>query len=101
MNSVNLIGRMVADPSFQVVNDKELTKFVLAVDSRGDQAHFIDCTCWGKTAELVANHFVKGKQIGVTGELRQERWENKDGAKRSKLTVNVNNVTFVGKKEEE
>lgn len=101
MNSVNLIGRLVADPAFQVVNDKELTKFVLAVDGRGEQAHFIECACWGKTAELVANHFVKGKQIGVTGELRQERWENKDGAKRSKLTVNVNNVTFVGKKGEE
>ena len=81
------------------MNDKELASFTIAVDDRGDYTNFIDCTAWGKTAETIANHFAKGKQIGVSGRLRQDRWE-KDGQKRSKVGVVVENFTFCGKKED-
>ncbi len=100
MNSLNLMGRFVADPDFKVVNSKELATFTLAVDDRfGGEASFFDCQSWGKTAENIANHFQKGKQIAITGRIKQERWE-KDGQKRSRVLVVVEQFSFVGKKED-
>ena len=101
MNSLNMIGRLIADPDFKVVKEKELTTFTLAVDDRfSDHTSFIDCQAWGKTAETIANHCHKGKQIGVTGRIRQERWENDEGQKRSRVLMVVEKFTFTSKKDE-
>lgn len=102
MNSVNLTGRLTSDPDFKVVSDKGLCKFSIAVNDRfnRDNADFIDCTAWGKTAELIADHFRKGKEIGITGRLKQERWETDEGKKRSRITVICENFDFIGKKDE-
>jgi single-strand DNA-binding protein len=100
MNTVNAIGRFVSDPEFKMAGDKELTTFTVAVDERyGDHTNFFDCQAWGKTAEVIANHFNKGKQIGISGRLKQDRWE-KDGQKRSRVFIVVENFTFCGKKDD-
>ena len=100
MNSLNIIGRLTRDPE-QVATSTgtEMTTFGLAVDAGKDEAHFFDCKCYGKTAELVARYKHKGEQVGVSGRLKQERWE-KDGQKRSKVVIVAERVTFVGAKAE-
>ena len=100
MNSICLIGRLTADPDFKIVNDKGLSKFTVAVNDRfnKDRADFVDCVAWGKTGELIADHFKKGKEIAINGRLRQERWE-KDGKGRSKIVVVVESFDFIGPKE--
>ena len=102
MNSVNLTGRLTADPNFSVVKEKGLCKFSIAVNDRfnKDNADFIDCVAWGKTAELIADHFHKGKEIGLTGRLKQERWETDEGKKRSRVTVICETFDFIGKKDD-
>ena len=102
LNSVNLQGRMVRPLDLKILGeDKQVGNFSLAVQRNfknrdGDyDADFIDCTVWGKTAELIGNYFGKGDQIIIEGELRQETWEGENG-KRSKLKVNVNGFQFVG-----
>ena len=102
LNSVNLQGRMVRPLDLKILGeDKQVGNFSLAVQRNfknrdGDyDADFIDCTVWGKTAELIGNYFDKGDQIIIEGELRQETWEGENG-KRSKLKVNVNGFQFVG-----
>ena len=37
----------------------------------------------------------KGRQIGLSGELVQDRWENDNGEKRSKVKINARNVKFL------
>src|SRR5690606_27685692 len=65
-----------------------------------DEVDWIDLTLWGKLAELAANHLTKGRQIGVTGRLLQERWETQEGEKRSRVVVVVHELTFVGNRSE-
>ena len=104
MNSVNLIGRIATEIELRYTPEgTAIAEFVIAVDNYGDKTSFISVTCWRKTAENVAEYMEKGRQVGIVGELVQDRWE-KDGQKRSKIKVTARNVKFLsggnGKKQE-
>ena len=60
-----------------------------------DEAHFFDAVVWGKTAETLSPYLTKGKQIGLEGELRQNRWEQ-DGQRRSKVEIFTRNIQLLG-----
>ena len=60
-----------------------------------DEAHFFDIVLWGKTAESLNQYLVKGKQVGIEGQLRQNRWEQ-DGQARSKVEIFATNVMLLG-----
>ena len=100
MRSIQLLGRLTADPDFKVVGEKELCEFSVAVTDEFDRerSHFYQVKAWGKRGEIIANNFKKGKEIALTGRLDHERWET-DGQKRSKHVVNLDSFDFVGKKE--
>ena len=95
MNNVNLIGRIANEINLRYTPDgAAVCDFVMAVDNYGDKTSFVDVTCWRKLAENVAEYMEKGRQIGVSGELVQDKWE-KDGQKRSKIKINARNVKFL------
>lgn len=84
MNTVNLIGRMTKDPSVKEIDkgkDGKLLQavFTLAVDRNGDEADFIRCVAYGKTAEIIDDYCGKGVRVGITGHIRTGSYENKDG----------------------
>jgi single-strand DNA-binding protein len=54
----------------------------------------VDCVCWGPLAERVAQYLSKGRRCLVQGRLQSRSWEQ-DGAKRSKVEVLANDVTFL------
>src|SRR5690606_11433204 len=98
MNTVALIGRLGGDPQLRYTpNGTAVANASLAVPRRGnrEETDWFDLTFWGKTAELAANHLTKGRQVGNSGRLQQERCE-KDGEKRSRVVVVVEEITFVG-----
>jgi single-strand DNA-binding protein len=83
-------------------NGQAVCKFSLAINRRkknGDQwvdePNFFDIVLWGKQGETLNQYLVKGKQIAVEGELRQDRWEQ-DGQNRSKVEIMANNVQLLG-----
>ena len=102
MNYLKIIaaGRLVRDPSLKYTpSGKAVCSFGIAVNrKRGDaeEATFLDCEAWEKTAELIDKHLSKGDPIFIEGSLKQDRWETKDGQKRSKLVCNVFNFQFIG-----
>lgn len=53
--------------------------------------NFVDCTWFGNGAEKCAAALVKGARVCIEGRLHQSTWE-RDGQKRSKLEVIVNNI---------
>ena len=101
MNSVVLVGRLVADPELKTTNTgKEVTNFRIAVDKpyqKGSEreADFFDIVSWGKTAVFVSQYFKKGKPIVVVGSLQTRSYEAKDGSKRHVTEILANNVEFV------
>ncbi|MFQ3547219.1 MAG: single-stranded DNA-binding protein, partial [Termitinemataceae bacterium] len=54
-----------------------------------------DVVLWGRSGETLNQYLVKGKQVAVEGELRQDRWEQ-DGQNRSKVEILANNVQLLG-----
>lgn len=102
MNSVNVTGRIGKEPELRrTASGKAVCSFSLALDEGKDQdPTWVDVTAWEKTAELVDEYLDKGDECGVTGRLRQERWEAENGEKRSRLVVVANQVVFLRKKGE-
>ena len=96
MNNFNGIGRIATEIEIRYTKDgTAVANFSLALDNYGDKTSFVDVTCWRKLAENVAEYMEKGRQIGVSGGLVQDKWENKQGEKRSKIKVNAKNVKFL------
>ena len=85
-------GTAVADVGL-AVNDR-----VKRGDEWVDEVSFIDLTLWARQAENAAEYLSKGSAILVEGRLKQETWEDKEGGKRSKLKVVVDQFKFIGGK---
>lgn len=88
MNKVTLIGRLTKDPEirYKEVKDeqKAIARFTLAVNRRYNrdgeqQADFISCVAFGKTAEFIEKYFRKGLKIAALGRIRTGSYTNKDG----------------------
>ena len=103
INVVVLVGRIVRDSTLTFTKSgMPIARFSLAVNrsrKQGeewvDEASFFDVDFFGKAAEAVNRYLTKGAQVGVEGELRQDRWEQ-DGQSRSKVVVNAANVRLLG-----
>ncbi|AEF85319.1 plasmid-derived single-stranded DNA-binding protein (SSB) (Helix-destabilizing protein) [Treponema primitia ZAS-2] len=103
LNHVVLIGRLTRDAELKyTANGQAVCKFSIAVNRRrknGDQwvdeANFFDIVVWGKQGESLNQYLVKGKMVGVDGELRQDRWEQ-DGQNRSKVEIVATNIQLLG-----
>lgn len=97
MNSVTLVGRLTADPELRFTNTgTAVCEFSIAVDRVGtEETDFFDVVAWAKTAEAVSAYVAKGHQVGISGSLRQHRWETPEGDKRSRVKVNANGVDFL------
>jgi len=54
---------------------------------------YVDVTCWEKQAEALSPYLKKGTFIVLSGRLKLNQWE-KDGEKRSKLTVTAEEITL-------
>lgn len=102
MNKVNLIGRNVIDPklSFTPTEGKAVVKLRLAVPRQGkkDEADFIQCVAFGKTAEIIGQYFAKGERIGITGNIRTGSYDAKDGTKRYTTDVYIESFYFIEQK---
>ena len=103
VNHVVLIGRLTRDAELKyTAGGQAVCKFSVAVNRRrkqGDQwidePNFFDIVVWGRQGETLNQYLVKGKQVGVDGELRQDRWEQ-DGQNRSRVEIVANNLQLLG-----
>jgi single-strand DNA-binding protein len=103
LNHVVLIGRLTRDAELKyTANGQAVCKFSIAVnrskkngDQWVDEPNFFDIVLWGRQGETLNQYLVKGKLIGVDGELRQDRWEQ-DGQNRSKVEIVAKNLQLLG-----
>ena len=103
INHVVLVGNLTRNAELKYTNSgMAISTFSIAVNQRRkkddqwvDEAHFFDVEYFGKAAEAVNQYLVKGKQVGVEGSLRQDRWE-KDGQARSKVKITASNLMLLG-----
>ena len=95
-NSVTLTGNITREPELRYTpSGAAVVKFGLAVNryyrdrsgNKVEDTDFIDVTAWRELGENVAESLKTGTRVVVTGRFQQDRWENDEGEKRSKLFV--------------
>ena len=110
MNRVILMGRLTRNPDVRYAQSGEnmaIARFTLAVDRKGrrvetgsDQqtADFINCVCFGKTAEFVEKYLKQGTKIAVTGRIQTGSYTNRDGQKVYTTEVVLDEIEFAESK---
>lgn len=104
-SKVIIVGNITRDPELRSTpSGTQVCSFSVAVnrnyrDSSGEQKEnvsFFDCSAWGKSGELIAQYAKKGSGILVSGRLDQRSWEDKEGQKRSRVEIVVEDFNFIG-----
>lgn len=80
-----------------------MAKFRVAVrdpfrkdDAGKVQADFFDVVAWRTSAEFAAKYLEKGSPVALKGRIRQETWSDKEGATRSRVVINADDVESIG-----
>lgn len=109
-NQVILMGNVTRDidlrytPSGKAVADIGLAVNESWKDANGNEREevlYIQAVTWGKQAENCKQYLSKGSPVLITGKLRLEQWEDKEGKKQSRIKVMADRVQFLGRRQEE
>ena len=104
-NQVTLAGNMTRDVELRHTNSgMAVCDVSLAINDRRkvngqyvEETVYMDCTLWGRTAEIADQYLGKGSNILITGKLKMDEWEDRStGSKRQKIKVTVNNMQMLG-----
>lgn len=106
MNKVILMGRPTKNPEVRYSQGEKSTaiaRYTLAVDRRfkrdnEQNADFINCIAFGKSAEFAEKYFRKGIKVVVTGRIQTGSYTNKDGQKVYTTDVVVEDQEFAESK---
>lgn len=104
MNQVLIEGNLTRNAELRTVRDNiPLCAFSLAYNRSyraGNEwkreTGYFDVTQWGPAGKEIAPRLVKGTHVLVVGRLRYERWTDKEGRNRSRVTILADQVTVLG-----
>ena len=107
INRVNISGNLTRDPELRsTAAGTNILSFGVAVNDRRrnqrtgeweDVPNFIDCIVFGQRAEALSRFISKGAKVSIDGKLHYSSWETKDGQRRSKLEVVVEEMEFLSR----
>ena len=99
INKVMITGNLTRDPELRATGSgTQILHFGVAVNDRRrnqqtgeweDYPNFVDCVVFGARAEPLSRFLTKGSKVAIEGKLRYSSWEAKEGGRRSKLEVVV------------
>ena len=104
-NRVIVAGNLTRDPQLSYTpSNTAVCEFGMAINRRWrdrdgntkDEVCYVDLVSYGRQAEVINQYMSKGRPMLVEGRLRFRQWTNKEGQKRSKLDIFVENFTFLG-----
>jgi len=110
INRVELTGNLTRPAELSATaGGTQVLRFSLAVGDRRKSAqtgewedvpNFVDCAMFGRRAEALRPYLAKGAKVAVEGKLRYSAWQAKDGQRRSKLEVVVDEVELMSRRPE-
>jgi len=83
--------------NFSIANNQDYSKDGKEIK----QVNFFDIQCWNNLSEVCNKYLKKGNKIAVEGQLKQDRWMDDSGNKKSKIMIIANNIQFLNTKNEE
>jgi single-strand DNA-binding protein len=105
-NKVQLLGHVGNDPEIKTFDGgKKLAKLNVATNEsyKNDKGEKVEETqwhsliAWGKTADIIEQYVVKGKEIAIEGKLTHRSYEDKNGEKRYVTEVVIDELMLLGK----
>jgi len=105
-NKVQLIGHVGNDPEIKTFDGgKKLAKLNVATNEsyknekgeKVEETQWHSLIAWGKTADIIENYVVKGKEIAIEGKLTHRSYEDKNGEKRYVTEVVIDELMLLGK----
>ena len=109
MNNLTICGS-IGEPRFREVNTKtgvrEVASFgICQTEGKDAQGNTIfawyNAEYWLSAESKLKKYLVKGAKICAVGELKTEKWKNKDGVEQSTIKIAVRNLELVGGKAEQ
>ena len=110
INRVNISGNLTRDPELRsTAGGTQILSFGVAVNDRRrnaqtgeweDVPNFIDCVVFGQRADALSRFLSKGSKVAIEGKLRYSTWETREGQRRSKLEVVVDEVEFLSRNQQ-
>ena len=107
INRCMISGNLGREPELrQTQGGTQVLTFSLAVSDRKrnpqtgeweNATNWIPCVVFGNRAESLSRFLAKGMKCAVEGKLRQSSYQGKDGQKRSKLEVIVDEIEFMSR----
>ena len=103
-NKVQLIGHVGQDPEIKTFEgEKKLASLSIATKEffKNDKGEKVEetqwhrITAWGKTANVIEKHVVKGKEIAIEGKLRHRSYDDKNGEKKYITEVVVSELVLL------
>ena len=94
------IGNLTKDPVERATSSgKRCATFTIAVNERkGDDALFLNCTAWERTADPIIKWARKGTKMAIIGRISAHAYTGKGGEPRAQIDVTVDNFEFVGER---
>ena len=94
------VGRLTRAAELKDVGEYKVAEFGVAINGFKDEVLFLNGKIWGKQAESLVAYTKSGDKILVEGDLKEDKWEDKEGNKRSKIYLNAKRAVFLENKSE-
>ena len=104
MNHVSIIGNLGQDPEVAyTASGTMVVNFSIAVNehfkdkdgNKQQKVNWFKVSGFNRLAEIVNQYCKKGSKIGVTGQLQQRTWTDKEGQNRSVVEIRAREIELL------
>lgn len=107
LNQCQFIGRLAKEPDVRYMpNGKAATSFSIAVGSqwkskdgaKQESVEWVNITAFDKLGEICGEYLRKGSQVFISGRMKTEKYQAKDGTDRYSTKIIAENMQMLGSK---
>lgn len=101
MNTIQITGRLTADPQQRTAGELQVCDLRVAIPRRRGRdgedrgAVFVDVTTFGALAKVSGQYLAKGRRVAVNGRLELDEWQAADGSPRRRHKIVADQVEFL------
>lgn len=104
LNKCMFIGRLGNDPEVRYMqNGKAVASFSIACgekwkDQQGqaqERTEWVNCTAFGKLAEIVGEYLRKGSKVFIEGKMKTEKYKDNNGVEKYSTKIIVDNMQML------
>ena len=102
LNSILIEGNLVRDPVLRSTPNGtpvclfsvSTNRFFKQNDELQKEVSYFDIESWAATAQTCGSTLTKGRGVRVVGRLKQDRWNDENGAPKSRIKIVAEHVEF-------